>query len=232
MTPLVEARDLAIAGRIGPLDLNVHSNGLVAIVGPNGGGKTSLLRAIAQVEDAGGEVRIAGEPLSGLAPNRRTRLVGLLPASREMVWPISVRDLVTLGLGPVDASAVEAAMHAFELDELAGRTVDRLSMGERSRALLARIFAAKPRLLLVDEPLANLDPYWVRKVLGYLRKRRGEADAVSLVSLHDLTQLKHFDRVVAVHYGSIAFDGTPTEFQKSREFIEVFRVSASELDLV
>lgn len=232
MTPIARATRIAIAGRVGPLDLTVQPNELIAVVGPNGGGKTSLLRALAQVEDAAGDVEIAGESLSGLAPNRRTRLVGLLPASRDMIWPITVRDLVTIGLGAHDAAAVEGALDAFELDELAERTVDRLSTGERSRVLLARMFAAIPRLMLLDEPLANLDPYWGRKLFGLLNDRRRNPELATLASLHDLTQLKHFERVIAVEQGRIAFDGPPRTFLRSEEFTRVFRTSASELELV
>ena len=231
MTPLVEAKGMAIPGRLEPMDLKVREGELIAVVGPNGGGKTSLLRALAQVEGATGEVRIAGETLSSLSPNRRTRLVGLLPASREMVWPIAVRDLVTLGLGDHGAGAVEGALEAFELDALAGRTVDRLSTGERSRVLLARMFAASPRLMLLDEPLANLDPYWVRALLHLLQARRTEVQAATLASLHDLTQLRHFDRVIAVEHGAVAFDGSPRDFLGSDEFTRVFRVTATDLKL-
>ena len=231
MTPLVEAKGIAIPGRLEPMDLTVRAGELVAIVGPNGGGKTSLLRALAQVEGTVGEVRIAGETLASLAPNRRMRLVGLLPASREMVWPIAVRDLVTLGLGDHGAGAVEGALEAFELDALAGRTVDRLSTGERSRVLLARMFAARPRLMLLDEPLANLDPYWVRELLHRLQARRTEVETATLASLHDLTQLRHFDRVIAVVHGTVAFDGPPRNFLESQEFTRVFRVTANDLEL-
>jgi iron complex transport system ATP-binding protein len=186
---------------------------------------------LAGVEGASGHVEVAGEALSTLGPNRRSRLIGFLPASRELVWPIAVRDLVTLGLFGHNAGEVEDALTKFELVDLAERNVDRLSTGERSRVLLARMFAANPRLMLLDEPLANLDPYWVRKVIEYLRERKGEATSATLASLHDLGQLKHFDRVIAVHGGSIAFDGRPTQFLESEEFTRVFRVNAEELEL-
>lgn len=226
MTSLVEAKGIAIPARLDPVDLSFAPGEVTAVVGPNGGGKTSLLRALAQVEDVEGDVWIAGERLSTLAPNRRERLVGFLPASREMVWPITVRDLVKLGLSELALAAVDEAIRTFELTQLTERRVDRLSTGERSRVLLARMFAAKPRLSLLDEPLANLDPFWSRKLLGQLKIGTAQDESAVVVSLHDLSQLWHFDRVIAIDSGSVAFDGTPSSFLKSRDFSRVFRLSA------
>jgi ABC-type multidrug transport system ATPase subunit len=93
------------------------------------------------------------------------------------------------------------------------------------------MFAARPRLMLLDEPLANLDPYWVRELLDHLRRRKAEAEAATLASLHDLTQLRHFDRVIAIADGAVAFDGPPRDFLGSVEFARVFRVTAAELEL-
>ena len=231
MTSLAKAKGIAIPARLDPVDFAFRAGELIAVVGPNGGGKTSLLRALAQVEDAEGDVWIAGERLSGLAPNRRSRLVGFLPASREMVWPIAVRDLVTLGLSDRATTAVDEAISKFELGSLAERRVDCLSTGERSRALLARMFAAKPRLMLLDEPLANLDPYWSCKLLDELKVRAKQADSATLVSLHDLSQMQQFDRVIAIEHGSVAFDGVPRSFLKSPDFAKVFRLSADALGI-
>ena len=231
MTPLIEARGIRIAHRLKPIDLSFLPGEMVAVVGANGDGKTSLLRALAQVEDVEGDVLIGGETLAGLAPNRRARLVGLLPASREMAWPICVRDVISLGGAGHSPNAVDEQLEAFELQAFADRRVDRLSTGERSRALLARIFAASPRLMLLDEPMANLDPYWVRRLLVLLRNRVGSEGSVGLVALHDLGQMARFDRVIAVRNGLVAFDGTPQMLLESEIFLEVFRIPAEALGL-
>ena len=98
MTPLLEANALSLGTRLPPLDLSSAGGEMIALVGPNGGGKTSLLRALAGVEGASGSVRIDGEALDGLAEARRRRLLAFLPASREIAWPIAVRDVIALGL--------------------------------------------------------------------------------------------------------------------------------------
>ncbi|MDQ3144159.1 MAG: ABC transporter ATP-binding protein, partial [Pseudomonadota bacterium] len=163
------ATAVALEARLSPTDLTVEAGQMVALVGPNGGGKTSLLRALARVEQAGGEVAIDGQDVDKLGEARRRRLLAFLPASREVGWPIAARDVIALGLGASDASRIDELVDLFELTELAGRTVDRLSTGERARVLLARALAARPRLLLLDEPLSNLEPYWVLRLIDILR---------------------------------------------------------------
>jgi iron complex transport system ATP-binding protein len=130
MTSLV-AHLVALDGRLSPTDLEVRAGELVAVIGPNGGGKTSLLRAIARIESAGGKVEID---------------------------IFAVRDVIALGLDRPDDSRIESLIAQFELEGLAERPVNRLSTGERARVLTARALAARPGALLLDEPLSNLDP--------------------------------------------------------------------------
>ena len=220
MSELLEARGLAIAGRLAPTDLSVKSGQLVALVGPNGGGKTSLLRAIAGVEDASGDVRIEGTVIERRSP----KLMSLMAASRDIGWPIPVRDVVTLGLP--DEANVAALLERFELTEHASRPVNSLSTGERARVLMARAMAPQPRLLLLDEPLSNLDPYWV---LHFLEAMRGEAQrgAAVLCALHDLSLIDRFDRVLMLAGGAVQFDGTPAQLLASPRFTEIFRVASA-----
>jgi iron complex transport system ATP-binding protein len=158
MTALLEARGVAIAGRLQPTDLQCAAGEMVAIIGPNGAGKSSLLRALAATELDQGEVIVDGEMVASAPPPRRMRLLSFLPATRSLVWPISARDVIALGLPAPDSDRIDELIDLLELTALAARPVNSLSTGERSRVLFARALAARPRLLLLDEPLSNLDP--------------------------------------------------------------------------
>jgi iron complex transport system ATP-binding protein len=223
MTPLLDARGLAIPGRLQPTDLKL-APGTVAVIGPNGAGKTSLLRSLAGIELETGDVLIAGEELSQAPPARRMRLLSFLPATRSLVWPISARDVIALGLPSPDPARVDELLKQLELEALADRPVDHLSTGERSRVLLARALAAQPRLLVLDEPLSNLDPYWVLRTLQILKSEADRTGCAVLASLHDLNQIGAFERVLLVDGGRVVADGSPTEVMDSPELIRAFRI--------
>ncbi|MDP9085968.1 MAG: ABC transporter ATP-binding protein [Pseudomonadota bacterium] len=205
MTPLLDARAIALPYRLARLDVSSPGGELIALVGPNGGGKTSLLRALAQVEDASGVVLVDGEDLDRAGEARRRRLLSFLPASREIAWPIAVRDVIALG--GANEAEVSRWLGRFELNGLAERTVANLSTGERARVFLARAMATGPRLLLLDEPLSNLDPYWVLRTLELLREETVRG-ATLLVALHDISLVERFDRLLLLEHGRIVGDGT------------------------
>jgi iron complex transport system ATP-binding protein len=225
MTSLLDARGLALAGRLQPTDLQSGPGEMVAVIGPNGAGKTSLLRSIAGIEADEGKVRIDGEDVSDAAAARRMGLLSILPATRSLIWPIAARDVIALGLPFPDPGRIETLIALLELEPIARRPVNHLSTGERSRVLLARALAARPRLLLLDEPLSNLDPYWVIRTLQILRDEIGANESAALVSVHDLNQVASFDRVLLMDSGAIAADGGPTEMLGSAALEQAFRIA-------
>ncbi|HVL79131.1 MAG TPA: ABC transporter ATP-binding protein [Sphingomicrobium sp.] len=227
MTPMLRASGLAIPGRLHRVGVNVEAGQMVALIGPNGSGKTSLLRAIAGIDPSSGSVAIDGEALWQAPPGRRLRLLGFLPASRDLAWPISVRDVIALGLPKAEPDRIDELLACLELEEFAHRPINRLSTGERARALLARALASRPRLLLLDEPLSNLDPYWVIRTLDILRDEVGYG-AAAIVSLHDLGQIERFDRVLLLRGGALVADSTPDAMLAGSELPEAFRISRSD----
>ena len=203
---LLAATGLRIAGRLEETLLAIEAGTLACLIGPNGSGKTSLLHAIAGIGSPEGQVRIDGIDPHRLGPPSRQRLLTYLPASRDVKWPLAARDLIRLG-GEDD---IEPVLAELELEVFADRRVDQLSTGERARVLLARALAPKPKLLLLDEPVTNLDPLWQLKLMERLRDlTRGSGRAVLMAS-HDLDLAGRFaDRLIVMDGGAVVADGGP-----------------------
>ena len=227
MTPLLEARGITVEARLEPTDLNVQAGELIGIIGPNGAGKTSLLRALAGIELRRGFVTIDGEAVVTAPPSRRMRLLGFLPANRSLVWPISARDVIALGLTEPDTGRIEELLDLLELQAFGDRPVNSLSTGERSRVLFARALAARPRVLLLDEPLSNLDPYWVLRTIEILEQVVAATNCAVLASLHNLEQMRAFSRVLLVDGGRNIADERPDEMLASETLGQAFRIERS-----
>lgn len=201
MTTLLEARGLSLPGRLAHTSLDIGAGELVCLVGPNGSGKTSLLHALAGIGHPSGSVLVDGVDPRRLGAAQRPHHLTFLPAARDLAWPLLARDLIALG-GCEDAPA------GLELEILLDRRLDTLSTGERSRVLIARALAPRPRLLLLDEPTANLDPLWQIRLMELIRAEVRDGGRAALIAIHDLDAAARYgDRVVVMHRGSIAAEG-------------------------
>ncbi|HTU11069.1 MAG TPA: ABC transporter ATP-binding protein [Allosphingosinicella sp.] len=198
---MLSASGLSLDGRLHDAALEVQAGELVCLVGPNGSGKTSLLHALAGIGGATGSVSLDGVDPRRLGAAARPRAFTYLPASRDLPWPLLARDLIALGGGG-------GAPAALELEPVLDRRVDTLSTGERGRVLIARALAPRPRLLLLDEPTANLDPLWQIRLMELIRAELADGDRIALVAIHDLdAALHHADRILVMNEGRIVAEG-------------------------
>lgn len=213
------------------VDLSVAAGELVAVVGPNGAGKSSAIRALAGLLPlTAGHARLDEEDVATLSPPERARRVAYLPQERRIAWNLPAIEIAALGapfLQVTDArNSAQAALDEVEAGHLADRGVAEMSGGERARVLLARAFATGARGLLVDEPIAGLDPDAQLMVLERLQSRARAGQAV-LVSLHDLTLAARFaDRVVVLDEAKVVADAAPMEALSPDVMARVFGLTA------
>jgi iron complex transport system ATP-binding protein len=216
VTPAFEAHGLRVAlgGRevLHGVDLVLPQGRWTALVGPNGAGKTTLLKALAQLLPFEGELSILGRPASGWPARERARAISWLGQGEPGADDLRARDVVMLGRLPhqgwlappsaADDAAVEDAMRRTQCWEWRARPLGELSGGERQRVLLARALAVDAPLLLMDEPLANLDPPHQADWLRLVRALVAHGRTVVRV-LHELTMALHADDLLVMQSGRL-----------------------------
>jgi len=217
------------------VNLAVAPGELVALVGPNGAGKSSVIRALAGLLPlTGGRAALGGDDATILPARERAARAAYLPQERRIAWNLPAVEVAALGAPFLAADEALArarqALVEVEADHLAERGVAEMSGGERARVLLARALATDAAALLVDEPIAGLDPEAQLMVLERLRARADAGQAV-LASLHDLPLAARFaDRVVVLGHGTVAADGVPLEALTPETLRRVFGLNARWVD--
>jgi ABC-type sugar transport system ATPase subunit len=202
------------------VDLEVRRGELLALLGPSGCGKTTLLKILAGLVRAdAGSLRLQGEALDMLPPHRRD--IGMVFQNYALFPHLTVRGNVSFGLEmrgvPVhEARAqVDAALQLVRLQELAARRPHQLSGGQQQRVALARAVVTAPRLLLLDEPLSNLDAKLRAQMRGEIRDLHVRRNLTTVLVTHDQTEaLAMSDRVALMADGQISQIGTPQQMYR------------------
>ena len=213
------------------VDLALRAGYWTSIVGPNGAGKSTLLKALAGLLPSTGPVQLLGRPLHAWSRRERARALAWLGQNESAADDLTVYDVAMLGRLPhqgwmappsaADHAAVERALQTTQAWEWRTRALGQLSGGERQRVLLARALAVQAQVLLMDEPLANLDP--PHQADWLLTVRALVADGTTVVSvLHELTFALHADEVVVMEGGRITHHGACAERATHRALERVF----------
>lgn len=221
---------------VNDLSLSVSAGEVIGLIGPNGAGKTSVLRGLAGLHPLrSGQALLDGRNVHCLAPSERARSIGYVPQGETHTWSLTVEEVVLLGRAPhrgwllpyssTDRATAEKAITQTDLLHLRTRPVDKLSGGERQRTLIARALAQEARILLLDEPTANLDFRFQMQVLDLARELASKHGLAVLVAIHDLGMAARYcDRLVLIADGREFVSGAPEDVFTPQNLQTVFGV--------
>ena len=220
--PIVHARGLTKAFDTGAqrvwalrgVDLEVGEREFLALVGPSGSGKTTLLNLLGALDvPTGGELTILGRPIGSLSKRERARLrlasIGFVFQAYNLIPVLTARENVEFvlelqGEGAGRRARAEEVLRDLGLDELADRRTSELSGGQQQRVAVARAVAARPAIVLADEPTANLDGDNAEILMHLMRDLRDRHGMTFIFSTHDPRVVKHAVRVVTLVDGCVA----------------------------
>jgi iron complex transport system ATP-binding protein len=222
------------------VDLALAPGEMVALVGPNGSGKTTILRLLAGLlRPDDGSVVFDGRGIGEWRRDALARRVAVLPQQLDLPAGFSAGEIVAMGRAPhasrlfgstaADERAVARALADADAEDLADRPAAELSGGERQRVLVAMALAQEPELLLMDEPTLHLDLAHQVALLETIRGLRGQRGLTVLAVLHDLNLAATFiPRVAVLHDGRVLADGPPDEVLTPDLVEHAFGVAVSE----
>jgi iron complex transport system ATP-binding protein len=207
------------------ISFKLHSGEFIAIIGPNGAGKSTLLAALAGLRPLGGQspaLMLGEQPITSYTKGQLARLVGFLPAYTSVPFPLTVEELLAQANGSSTAQA--QALAVMELEALRHVPLTRLSTGEARRAWLAMVLSRHTPVLLLDEPLAGLDPRYQVRLLEELRQRVVAGVLVAFIA-HDLPYASRADRVLAIGPdGCLVADGPPKAVLTQQQLRQLYGV--------
>lgn len=212
----------------------------VGLLGPNGVGKSTLIKALLGLVPAQGSVSMDGHDVAALTPSARARLMAYLPQDRDIAWDLNAEAVVALGriphrrpmqpLSAADEHAIAAAMSQTDIGHLRGRSVAEMSGGERNRTLIARALAQNAPLLIADEPVAGLDPAHQIAAMELFSALAEQGGAV-LITLHELHLAARWcRRILMLDRGRLVADGPPAKVLTPERLAAVYGVETFRAD--
>lgn len=220
------------------VDLPIVDGEVIGILGPNGCGKTTLLKNLNKnLEPTGGCVMLDGESMADLSKKEIAREVAVVPQTNEIRFAFTVRDIVAMGRMPFqgmmgapsgeDERIVDEAIRRTGLSKHMDRHINTMSGGERQRVIIARAIAQTPKYLLMDEPTLHLDISMQFDALNLVHKLSRETGLTVVIVSHDLGMVARYcDRIVMIHDHKVHCVGTPEEVLTPENMRTVFNVDA------
>lgn len=218
------------------ISLQAHPGEVLALIGPNGVGKSTLLRTMARLmRPMDGSVILVNRDLWQTSAREIAKQLAFAAQSNDVTWAATVEQVVALGRAPHrgwflpltahDRQIVRKAIELVGLEHLRDRISTKLSGGEQQRMVLARVLAQEPSILLLDEPTSHLDLKYQTDILSLIRRLAHQEGLTVIVSLHDLNLAAIYaDRVALLSDGELAVAGTPTEVMTSDWLSQVYGV--------
>jgi len=236
--PLLSVRSLACSldGRrvLEEISFDLGSGEFVGVIGPNGAGKSTLLHCLNATRPSTGTVLVNGVPLSGLGPRKAALALALMHQNTLVTFPFPAHDVVMMGRFPhrgrfqgekaQDLRIVDDWLEFTDAAQLACVPITQMSGGERQRVLFAKTLAQETKILLLDEPSANLDLLYQEQVFASLKDLALQGKGI-LAAIHDLRMATRFcSRLILLAAGRILAVGTPEEVLTAEHLWTAFRV--------
>lgn len=197
------------------LTFSVGEGDFIGLLGANGSGKSTILKLASGIlNPSSGRLTLWNKELFALHGRDRAKLISYLPQTLDSSVPFTIRELVGMGLYPYDippAMTVDEALELVGLREKAGARLTDLSGGERRRTFIAMTLLQGAGLLLLDEPLANLDIKYQIELIKLLKNLKSSRNLSVVMALHDITMALQFDKIMLVKEGALISMGRPEE---------------------
>lgn len=223
------------------LSLDIPEGKVTAIIGPNGCGKSTTLKAISRIMPYSGKITFKGRDIKSFSHREFARCLAILTQSPQAPADLTVSDLVEMGRFPhrgflgrgsssEDSKHVEWALEQTNMSGMRHRLLSTLSGGERQRAWIAMALAQRPEVLFLDEPTTYLDICHQLEIMQLLARLNKELGLTVVMVVHELNHaIQYADFVAVIKAGSMVTSGVPKEVITSKLLADVFGVQADEV---